>query len=196
MMRFTFCALTVGVLAACAALHAQDAAKKAAKPDESKAKPKAKAKPKKFANLLEVKVTTRTGVANKYAKTTSGLKVFLLLNGSESHKARLTNREKKPFALGAVDEFQLKFDMPADEVESVRLAVEGDDMWKCESFDLQFTQGGKTSPSYKFKVDRYLSTGKERKLFHSIPSMDFKTKIAFPENGDAEDKKSTGTKGE
>lgn len=147
----------------------------------AKAEEKKKPAPRTFKNRLRVRVVTKTGGANKFANTSTG-RIYLLLNGDPEHKARLAAKGKKPFERGATDQFDLLFDLPAGEVKSVRLLSETADMWKCESFSVQFFQAGKQSAPYRFKPEQYFSASTERKLFHAVPFRDFPVKPALDED--------------
>jgi hypothetical protein len=137
--------------------------------------PKGKAKAKgKLDDRLTMTVVTKTGRTNKFARANK-IKIFVLLNGDTAHKTQLLNPRKNNFELGATDTFKnIPVNLPLEEIESIRLAVEGDDMWHCESISFQFFQKGLKSREYKFTPDRFLSSAKEKKVFKPVAQLDFK----------------------
>jgi hypothetical protein len=123
-------------------------------------------------------VITRTGKRNQRARATK-LKVFVVINGDTRHKTRLNHRNRDNFELGATDTFKnIPIELPLEEIETIRLAVEGDDMWHCESISFQFSQKDQKSRLYKFHPDRYLSGAKEKRGFNATRLIDFKLKPA------------------
>lgn len=142
-------------------------------PAEKKPAPKAKEPD----DRLMLTVVTRTGGTNKFARADK-IQIFVLINGDREHKHRLFNPKKNNFELGATDTFaNIPIDMPLEKIESIRLAAEGDDMWKCETISFQFFQKELKSRLYKFNPARYVSAAKEKKAFASTPSLDFKLTV-------------------
>jgi hypothetical protein len=148
------------------------------KPGE-KPKADAKPKPKPIKDPLIIKITTTTGQGNKYAGSATP-RVYLLINGDDKQKHRLTNRNK-PFQRGARDNFELKIDFDPAKIESVRLTNESDDMWKCETIQFQFFRRGKESRILKHEPMQYLSAAPERKKLHAKPFIDIKMKVGMDE---------------
>jgi hypothetical protein len=145
------------------------------KPPAPKGRAKAKAKAD---DALTLTVVTKTGRTNKFARANK-IKIFVLLNADPAHQTQLLNPRKNNFELGATDTFKnIPVNLPLDKIESFRLAVEGDDMWHCESISFQFFQQGLESREYKFKPDRFLSTAKEKKAFKPVSHLDFKLAAA------------------
>jgi hypothetical protein len=129
-------------------------------------------------DALTLTVITRTGKRNRHARALK-LKVFVVINGDTGHKTRLNNRNRDEFELGATDTFKdIPIKLPLEEIETIRLAVEGDDMWHCESISFQFSQKDQKSRLYKFHPDRYLSGAKEKTGFNATRLIDFKLKPA------------------
>ena len=160
-----------------------DPPKKAPPGAKPKAEPKPKAKPK-IKDPLIIKITTTTGQGNKYAGS-GGNKVYILINGDQEKKHRLTNREK-PFQRGATDRFELKIDLDPNTIESVRLINESPDMWKCETISFQFFKSGKESRTIRHSPAQYLSSAPERKALHAKPFIDFKMRVVLEEPKKAE----------
>jgi hypothetical protein len=159
---------------------AQPPKKQPPKKDPPGTKPKAEAKPKpKIKDPLVIKITTTTGQGNKYAGS-GGNKVYILINGDEGQKHRLTNREK-PFQRGATDKFELKLDFDPSKIESLRLLNESSDMWKCETITFQFFKSGKESRVIRHSPGQYLSSATERKALHAKPFLDFKMRVVLEE---------------
>ena len=81
------------------------------KPPGAPAQKDDKAKPKKKipADALRIKVTTVTGGLSKYANT-SNARIYVMFNGDDEQKARLTNKNK-PFQRGATDTFEFRLDL-------------------------------------------------------------------------------------
>jgi|GEM_PF-4232443 len=198
--------LAVVVFGVSSALFAQQDKKEAAAKESEKAaaqsKEKGKEKGKGAADdAITMTVITKTGALNKNARA-DGIKVFVLLNGDADHKTRLQNPRKNNFELGATDTFsKLPVKMPLNEIESIRLTVEGDDMWKCETISVQFSQNDLRSKLYKFSPGRYLSAGKEKKGYNATKTLDFKLnpspKLAAPDKtDDADDSERPPKKGD
>lgn len=158
------------------ALQAQQEKKETGPPDGAKAnstsetsKPKPPSK-----DALTMTVVTKTGKVNKFAAT-NGLKVYVIFNGDPMHKVQLDNPRKNDLELGATDTFKnLPVDVPLDEIKTLVLAVEGNDMWKCEFISFQFFQKGMQSREYKFSPDRFLSGSRERKKLNATTHLEFK----------------------
>src|SRR5262245_18229509 len=103
-------------------------------------------KTQKAGDALTLTVVTRTGKRNPHARA-SKLKVFVVINGDTRHKIQLDNRNRDDFELGATETFKnLPVKLPLKEIDSIRLAVEGDDMWHCDSINFQFSQKDQKSP--------------------------------------------------
>ena len=148
------------------------------KPGE-KPKTDAKAKPKPIKDPLIIKITTTTGQGNKYAGSASP-RVYLLINGDEKQKHRLTNRDK-PFQRGGKDSFELKIDFDPSKIESVRLSNESADVWKCETIAFQFFKAGKESKLLRHSPAQYLSNAPENRKLHAKPYVDIKMKVGMEE---------------
>jgi len=164
---------------------AEDSAK-----SENEKQPSKEKKPPK--DQLTMTVITKTGSVAKWAKADK-LQVFVTINNDEKHKIRIDNRIKGGFELGATDTFKgIPVKLPLDEIKTLRLSVEGKDMWKCETISFQFFQKGLQSHKYKFTPARYLSGEKERKGFTATTHVDFKLpsepKLAPPEKDDDSEK--------
>jgi len=183
------CVLLAGIVSAnCCVLVAQEA-----RPDaparKDAAKPEGEKKPAR--DELTMTVVTKTGAVSKRAKADQ-LKVFVTINGDETQKVQLDNRKKDDFELGASDTFKnLRVKVPIEEIKTIRLSVEGKDMWKCESISFQFFQNDTQSQKFKFNPGRYLSEEKEKKGFNATTHVDFKLvskpKMAVPEAADDDD---------
>jgi hypothetical protein len=153
-------------------------------PPAPKGKTKAKAKAKAD-DRLTLTVVTKTGRTNKFARANK-IKIFVLLNADTAHKTQLLNPRKNNFELGATDTFKnIPVNLPLDQIESIRVAVEGDDMWHCESISFQFFQKGLQSREHKFTPDRFLSSAKEKKAFKPVSQLDFKLTPTLAPPGDA-----------
>lgn len=164
--------------------------KKEATPPKDAAKPNTAAK-----GELSMTVVTKTGKVNKFAAT-NGLKVYIFYNGDPMHRVQLDNPRKNDLELGATDTFRnLRVDPPLEEIKTLVLAVEGHDMWKCESISFQFFQKGLQTRMYKFNPDRFLSGSNEKRKLNAVPFLEFKlsTKpvLAPPEKKEEPKEKST-----
>lgn len=171
-----------------------------AQQDKNESSAKGSAKKKKDDDAITMTVVTKTGSLNKNARA-DAIKIFVLLNGDTDHKTRLKDPKKDNFELGATDKFQkIPVKLPLDQITSIRLAVEGDDMWKCETISFQFFQGESQSKLYKFSPGRYLSAGKERKGYKAVKLLDFKLnpapKLAPPDSSDEEDSEKPSKSGD
>jgi len=142
---------------------------------EKPAKPKAAKSAKKAPSPNEFRLTvvTRTGSGNRYGGANA--RIYVVINGDNEHRRILDNPKWDDFQVGAIDTFKnLRFDYPIDEIKSIQIKSESDDLWKCEWITFQFFKGGKQSKVYKFSPNRFVSAGPEKKAFHAVPFLEFK----------------------
>lgn len=128
-----------------------------------------------------LKVTAITGEDVTLPKA-GKIQAYLSLNGDPNYEQELVPQEG--FKVGAVDDFELEFDMPLEEIHSIVVRVAGNGGWLCERITFQFFKGNQLSQIYSF--DSYMwFAGKESMLskFGTISEKHFIFTPTFEKSG-------------